>query len=883
MIHPINTQEQVSVQSVGGKGFSLVRAAQSRMRVPEGFILSTEFFRPWMEELRSAGEWKGLSASDGDEVKSSCRALKEKARGLELDPGRARLLKQTCVRTFNGKSPGMAVRSSSPEEDASGSSFAGAYESILGVTEAALEKSIRDVFASCLDERIVAYKRERGYDPADVKIAVIVQRLVDAERSGVAFSANPLNNDLDEVLINASFGLGESIVSGAVTPDTYIFDRIRNRVVGKTIGTKETAVFAGAEGGTEQRPVKDPAAETLSDGEAAEIAEMCAQAEEMLGRAADVEWAYEGGVLYLLQARPITTLFDLPPALETPRGSPRRLYVDFTLVGQGMPEPMSVLGCEFFDMVQKGFMTSIIGLDIQDINEGFFGSAEGRSIMNVTNMLKTPGGRGYAKKLSRDDPIVRSTLDGLPAGAYLTPGKPRRLRFFLFKVLRNALGYVRLARKAYDDPLAYKAFFQEECRRRLIELDSIGRETGRLSELARRYREWFSSFVSTVSMAMTTAAQTFALQPMQKELGNRGEAYREAVLKLERGLPDNITVEMGLDLEELASFSSFRKYESYAEWLAARSRGEVPEECGKAFDAYLERYGFRSPAEMDIRSSRPLDDPASFYRSVRERAVHGAAGQSGRALFEKTRREREEAYAFLKNSMPEGKKGRRFEKQYAAWTALGGYREIHKYYIVLVIHRLRKKAMEIGSRFASEGRLRRPEDIFDLTFDQIEKGLGDPNVPLEEIAAANTAWRRTHWAPHREFPAVFDSRGRILRPPARKAADGEYQGQGISAGTVEGRIKVLHSPEEKPLLPGEILVARATDPGWTPLFVPAAAVILEIGGPAQHGAVVAREYGKPCIAGIEGATELFGDGDLVRVDGAAGIVRIVHKAAISRR
>jgi len=172
------------------------------------------------------------------------------------------------------------------------------------------------------------------------------------------------------------------------------------------------------------------------------------------------------------------------------------------------------------------------------------------------------------------------------------------------------------------------------------------------------------------------------------------------------------------------------------------------------------------------------------------------------------------------------------------------------------------------------GRLDVPEQVFDLTIDQLDDALGDTSIDLRALAEKNTQYlRRLRHV--REFPRIIDSRGRILRPPKRKAREGELAGEPISPGVVRGRINVLHEPDEKPVLPGDILVARATDPGWTPLFLNASGIVLEIGGLLQHGALVAREYGKPCVAGIEHATSVLSDGQMVELDGANGVVRFI--------
>jgi pyruvate,water dikinase len=202
------------------------------------------------------------------------------------------------------------------------------------------------------------------------------------------------------------------------------------------------------------------------------------------------------------------------------------------------------------------------------------------------------------------------------------------------------------------------------------------------------------------------------------------------------------------------------------------------------------------------------------------------------------------------------------------------HQPIHKYYIVVALDLFRKRVLVEAERLYAEGRLEHPEDVFGLTIKDLDDGIKEPEAELRKIVSTNTQFLNK--IQHiRNFPLVIDSRGLILRPPKKKAKEGEIAGEPISVGMVRGREKVLNAPDEKPVLPGEILVTRATDPGWTPLFISAAGVILEIGGSLQHGALVAREYGKPCVAGIENATQVFEDGQIVELDGANGVVKLL--------
>ncbi len=227
--------------------------------------------------------------------------------------------------------------------------------------------------------------------------------------------------------------------------------------------------------------------------------------------------------------------------------------------------------------------------------------------------------------------------------------------------------------------------------------------------------------------------------------------------------------------------------------------------------------------------------------------------------------------------MHKGKrKAKALEKYYRTWVMFGGYRETPKHYVIRVIDLFRRSALEIGQAFTAQGRLDTPQQIFDLTIADIDRARVEPDIDLRALARERTVLinkiRKSHLVAR-----IIDSRGRIFNPNRKASAEGELSGVPISPGTVQGRVRVFHYANEKKLLPGEILVARATDPGWTPLFIDARGIILEIGGALQHGAVVAREYGVPCVSGVDDATHLLKDGQLVEVDGSNGVVRLLEE------
>ena len=362
LAYPFNTKECPGIDQVGGKAQSLITTTGRGFPVPAGFCLSVAFFEHWMERVLGAPEWATALRTDPAQLRAPTADLKKLARSFSLDERQREVLRRELVPLRTAGAPLLlAVRSSSPEEDLEELSFAGGYETVLGVTEDDLPAAIGRCFASCLDERVFAYKREHGLSVERPRIAVIVQRQVEAETAGVAFSLNPLNNAYDQAVINANFGLGESVVSGAVSPDSYVVDKLSRKILEKKLGNKESAVWSSPGGGTFERPSESRTEFSLSEHQVPELTDLLVEVERLYAKPIDIEWAFSGGKLFLLQARPITAYFPLHPRLLTAPGEPKRLYADATMAKWGMGELLSVMGSDYMRLANQAMLIMTMG------------------------------------------------------------------------------------------------------------------------------------------------------------------------------------------------------------------------------------------------------------------------------------------------------------------------------------------------------------------------------------------------------------------------------------------------------------------------------------------------------------------------------------------
>jgi rifampicin phosphotransferase len=857
---------KATLGEVGGKGLSLLESSRALLPVPPGCILTVYFFEPWLSQLKTTDAWKMFLEVGNDALAHTCAVLKQTAAAFPFTEAQEKILTE-ALRKFDTDAL-FAVRSSSPHEDLEGASFAGGYETVLGITQDTLHDAVRRCFLSSLDNRVVVYMRANGFDATDPKIAVVVQKQIASDISGVGFSLNPVTNNYDDAVFNANWGLGETVVAGLVTPDTFTVDKVREEVKEAVIGSKEFSIWLTPKGGTEERKQYRSNDQTLSQTQLIALTRLVANVEKIYGMPMDIEWAYEHDRLYLLQARPITTYVPLAPDMVTEPGRTKRLYFDVTATAQGMTEPLSKMGTTLFRRLLKVVGRLVFARNIsKDIDTTIPWISEGKLYFNVSNGIALIGKSKLVEFMPAIDPLGAKAVEQLDEHEYASP--TQRVMLLPFGLLLKLPGILFVIRRAKKDPESAHRWVQE---RLLLFEAEAKRITERDAPLAEMWDELaYKMFkqVFSLTVPLTVAARR-ALGRIKRVAG----VDRDAA-KLERALPHNVTTEMGLALARVATLLPDGLDATQLQKMITERA--LPEECLRAWQHFLHSYGFRGASEIDVAAPRYRDDPRLLVELLL--TMKNSTGESPQETFERRGRERRIAFESLIKKVHTRDPGmaEKFAKDYLLFETFGGYRETHKKYLVYVVAILRQKILAQAETLVAMKRLDSIQQVFDLTVEQLDASRRDNSIDLKKLARENTVFLK-RLARVKKPPAVIDSRGFIPRPPIPPLQKGEYVGTGVSTGNVRGRIKILHTADEKPLLKGEILVARATDPGWTPLFVNAGGIILEVGGSLQHGALVAREYGIPCVAGVENATTLWQDGTLVEVDGSAGIIRTIQNS-----
>jgi pyruvate,water dikinase len=551
----------------------------------------------------------------------------------------------------------------------------------------------------------------------------------------------------------------------------------------------------------------------------------------------------------------------VPPSLVTEPGKPRLLFLDVTLVLQGLTKPISPLGVSIFKTTADE-ASSVAGTPrVTNSRRAAGWAVAGRFYLNLSNVIRRFPRKRIARGLANIDPLTARIVEEIDpheySGVKVSRPIPWRFMPYLFEIVRYSIW----ASRHPDQAISQLQDGVSRIKERTIQLRDSGLA---LNELR---RQLMVQLISVIRLAIPLIVMSrIGLQRLKKMFPDVPEHEFRTI---ERGLEGNVTTEMGLALWDSARLlpKDIDQTQLHQQILDR----SAPEAFLAAWDRFIDMYGHRAPNEIDVAAPRYREQPDMLIGQLITLRDSTTESDNPRVRFDRAASDRLAFEQKLRERLHGRRRIARFDKLVSRWNKFAGLRETHKYCLVLVIDALRNRLLRDAAALVKSGRLASVEQIFDVTL----QDLGNGEADLQERARQNRIdYDRLARVP--QLPAVFDSRGRILRPKPLPLKEGEVAGTPIAPGVARGRVKTLQAPDEKPLLRGEILVARATDPGWTPLFVSAAAVILEVGGMLQHGALVAREYGLPCVSGVENATSLWPDGTEVEVDGSSGVIRPIQ-------
>jgi pyruvate,water dikinase len=884
LILPLDSAK-ASLERAGGKGANLARLVRAGFLVPRGFLVATDAYRAYVAgnklEDRIRARVRGIQPDDPKALDAASAAVRALFEAGTMPPELAERLR--AAHAGLGHAP-VAVRSSATTEDLPDLSFAGQQDTYLNVIgEEALLRAVVQCWSSLWTARAIGYRARNGIPQEDLALAVVVQEMVPSEAAGVLFTADPLTGKRTEAVIDATLGLGEALVSGQVEPDHYAIDTIHGRILSRRLGAKALSIRGQSGGGTIAVPENAAKHQALPDEAIVALADLGRRVAELFGAPQDIEWAWAGGKLFLLQSRPITSLYPLPEGLPP---EPLQVLASFGAI-QGMLDPMTPLGRGVF----QELASAALGLLSPGSRRPLEVAGE-RLFLNVTGVLRSRLVRAVrrGRPLAAVEPGIAQALDTLWDDPRLAPARGR----LPWRLLRRAL---RLIVPTFGGVL-FTVLWPEAGRRRIQsqlerELARARAKASAAATLAQRValfenvlRPAFPRVIPKVVPGLLGGlAPLYLLHRMAAGLPS-GE---HDVLEMTRGLRGNVTTEMDLTLWATARAverdpkAAERFARTDAATLAADYlAGRLPETAQAAVAAFLQRYGMRGVAEIDLGRPRWREEPTMLLQVLQSYLRIKDPSQAPDVVFARGEASAEAAVERLAEAVRQTRWGR-LKTRLVRWAArrvraLAGLRESPKFFVIRLFGLVREALLDSGAELVEVGMLHQSEDIFFLHLAELRE-LAKGRVPdWRELA---TERRRAYEREkrRRQVPRLLLSDGQAFYGGvglADSAQKGVLLGSPVSPGVAEGVVHVVLDPAGVQLAPGEILVCPGTDPAWTPLFLAAGGLVTEVGGLLTHGSVVAREYGIPAVVGVHQATTRLLTGQRVRIDGMRGQITVLE-------
>ncbi len=862
---------EMALENAGGKGSSLARMAAGGLPVPEGFCVSTSAYRMFVSENDlQAHIDEAITKADPADPKSLEEASGCIARLFASGrmPAQVEAAIVPAYAALPGENPAVAVRSSATTEDLPEASSAGQQESFLNVRgQEAVLAAVRQCWASLWTARAIGYRQRNGVGSKgeQVSLGVVVQRLVEAEAAGILFTANPLNGRGDQMLVNASWGLGEAVVGGQVTPDSLVLEASSGKVLERTTAHKRVHTVR-AQTGTrlEETPAELQNAPVLSDRQAAQLADLGRTVEKLYGMPMDIEWTLARGEFALVQARPVTAMPGAKPGGEVEWKLPPGAYAAMrNNIVEMMTDPLTPLF--------QTFGLEAVNTSMNRILEQFLGGAQvlpDRPIVVVNEYAYYNGSvrfgamfrlildSGGILKRMMSGAVERWTDQGRPHYLEIVQDYERRRdesQGFRQLPARELLGIAgQLAEAAID---AYMALVSG------------------VIPAAWMSEAWFTMAYRLVRRKGDPPAATYLMgfdsSPIQaeKSLYDLARWTRE-----ETRLAEALLTAPAEKLTKFLENGSSPDGANSEEWNAWRQR----------FEEHLRTYG-HMVYNLDFGNPVPADDPTPLLETF-QLFLRGE-GQNPHERQNATIERREAAVQTMLERL-KGRRLRSFEKNLQRAQKYAPLREDGLADVGLAYPLLRRALRELGRRMAEGGMISEAEDIFWLSGEEVSQAASrlDKEQALANlkavIPARRAAWRaaRTASPPMALFQVRLFGKDLVMKKGGngKKQRGDTLKGVAASPGSVTARACVLHSPEDfGRMKTGDVLVASLTTPAWTPLFARAAAVVTDIGGPLSHGSIVAREYGIPAVLGTDSATARIQNGQTVTVDGDRGVV-VLH-------
>lgn len=869
--------DKTKLAMVGGKGANLGELSRiDGIRVPEGFCVTTEAYKRIIGQIPEFNalleQLSLLKVEDRERIREISGKIRSVIEGTAIAKDIDEAV--TSHLTKLGDKNAYAVRSSATAEDLPTASFAGQQDTYLNIIgREAILKHISKCWASLFTDRAVIYRMQNGFDHNKVYLSVVIQKMVFPEAAGIMFTADPITSHRKVVSIDASFGLGEALVSGLVDADIYKVQE--GKIVSKKISTKKLAIYALKEGGTKVQQIgpDQQNMQTLTDEQILQLEKTGRRIEAYFGRPQDIEWCLYEGQFYIVQSRPITTLYPVPNVND----GKNHVY-------------MSLGHQQMMTDVIKPLGMSLFPIWLRKISSNPMVEAGGRSYMDVSHDLASPvAGKIFVKSgLGSVDILIQKALynvlkrkdyiKSLPRGKTtmgLSGGTTGQMVSGLFQAMKIY--------RENDAGLIQKIIAKNDALTQDVAQRINGKSgDGLFDFILKDMDEAFKTIVlDNYGVGIVGFyASSWLSKKMKKWLDEKNITD-----VLSQSLSNNVTTEMGLELLDVADvvrqYPAVLEYFQHADdetFFEEMEKLEGGKAVGDSIRKYLRKYGMRCPGEIDITRTRWAEKPTWLIPMIINNIKNFEPG-SHQSIFEQKRLEAEqkgqELISRLERLPSDKRKAKKTKKMISVFRNFVGFREYPKYAMMQRFYVYKQALKKEAALLVQKRVIQEPEDIYFLTFEELRKVASTYQLDYSIITK-----RKGDYEVFEKLtpPRVMTSDGEIITSEydTGEIPKGALIGIPVSSGTIEGRARIVLKQEEADIEEGDILVTAFTDPSWTALFVSIKGLVTEVGGMMTHGAVVAREYGLPAVVSVENATRLIKDGQRIRVNGTKGYVEILE-------
>ena len=855
--------EKTQLFLVGGKGLNLGELSNIQgIQVPEGFCVTTVGYE---QAIGKNGAFQTLlnqlamlKIEERDRIGEISKQIREVIMAVEIPVDVVESVAHYL--SHFGDEHAYAVRSSATAEDLPYASFAGQQDTYLNVIgKENILQHIKKCWDSLFTDRAVIYRMQNGFDHNQVSICVVIQKMVFPEASGILFTADPITSNRKVLSIDASFGLGEALVSGLVSADNYKVKE--DEIVEKVIATKKLAIYGRKEGGTERKKIapNQQKFQTLTEQQIIQLARIGRQIEAYFGCPQDIEWCLVDDTIYIVQSRPITTLYPIPEVND----GENHVYVS---VGhqQMMTDPLKPLGISLFQLTSFGPRFQAGGRLFVDVAQRLASPASREFLLNtigeseplIKDALMTVIERDNFIKLLPDDEKENSKRMP-PAGSQPQIENDPAIVTDLIKNSEASIEELKqnIQMKSGSDVLSFILEDIQQLKKILFDPQSMAVIMAGMNALS-----WIN-------------------EKIEQWLGEKNAAD-----VLSQSVQHNITSEMGLALLDVADvirpYPEVIAYLQHVEddrFLDELIQFKGGEKVRDAIDAFLNKYGMRCSGEIDITKTRWSEQPATIIPMILNHIRDFEYGASKRKFEEGLQEALKKEAELLERlqHLPDGEqKVEETKRMICNLRNFIGYREYPKYGMIHRYFIYKQALLKEAEKLVQNNVLDEIEDIYYLTFEELHEVVRTNKLDYKIIHKQKNAYKLYEKLTP---PRVITSDGEIITGKyKRENLPAEaIVGLPVSSGVVEGRARVILNMEDANLEDGDILVTAFTDPGWTPLFVSIKGLVTEVGGLMTHGAVIAREYGLPAVVGVENATKLIKGGQRIRVHGTEGYIEVL--------